>query len=239
MKPQQQLQKLKALLEKAHGRAMTEDELIQSFWFVKRLANTICDSSRREDAYKKMLEENPKGFQIEGGFTCLVCGLSVLNENFWYDKNGIKCMSCQKALDKKLIPKSAINNKDSWYSIYDLEQFFNIDRADLTKYVKSSLLKKRIVPSDRRKPHLEIFLIKDNKDVLPPKNLLPTKLVKVMRDGEEYFTRVEWYEWVEEKKARKIRKYKISEILMETLARPIKSRKIYFRSTHPLFLIRE
>lgn len=238
MRPEQQLKKLKALLEKAHGRAMTEDELIQSHWFVARLANVLNNSVFIEAAHKKRLKENPKGFHIEGGFSCLVCGLSVANGNFWYDKIGIKCMLCQKALEKKLIPKS-VTNKDSWYSTYDLERYFNMDRTDFTKYVKSGLLKKRIVPSGGRKPHLELFLVRDNKNVLPPKKFLPTKLVKVMRNGEEYFTSVEWYEWVDEKGTKKLQKYKISEILKETLARPIKSRKIYFKSTHPLFLIRQ
>jgi hypothetical protein len=239
MKSKQQLKKLKALLEKEHGRAITEDELIKSHWFAQELGRALNDSSRIGYFHKKKLEDNPKGFHTEGNFTCLVCGLPAVNENSWYDKDGIKCMPCQKALDERVIPKSVINNKDNWYSVHDLERYFNMDYADLTKYVKSGLLKKRIVPSGGRKPHLELFLLKDNKGVLPPKKLLPTKLVKVMRDGEEWFTRVEWYELIDDKEVKKLQKYKISEILKETLAKPIKSRRIYFRSTHPLFLIRE
>jgi hypothetical protein len=88
------------------------------------LATALSDSSRIEAAHKKELEENPKGFHLEGHFTSLVCGLSAANENSWYDKSGFKCMPCQKALGKKL---------------YDLERYFNIDRPDLTKYVKSGV----------------------------------------------------------------------------------------------------
>lgn len=239
MKSQHQLEKLKAMLEKEHGRAITRDELTRAHWFVNQLVKILSDCSRIEAAHKKKLEKNSRGFHLEGDFTCLVCGLSAASENSWCDKNGIKCLPCQKALDKKVIPKCVINNKDSWYTTYDLKRFFNIDQVDLIKYVKSGLLKKRIVPSGGRKPHLELFLVKDNKGVLPSKKLLPSKLVTVLRDGEEYFTRVEWYECIDEKGSRRLQKYKISEILKETLTRPIKSRKIYFKSTHPLFLIRE
>jgi hypothetical protein len=145
-------------------------------------------------------------------------------------------MPCQKALDKKLIPKSVIN-KDSWYSKYDLERYFNIGRTDLTKYVKSGMLKKRIVQLDGKKTHLELFLVKDNKDVLPPKKLLPTKLIKVMKDGEEYITRAEWYDCIDEKGAKKLQKYKLSEILKETFVLPIKSSNFYFKSNSPIFSI--
>lgn len=235
----QHLKKLKAMLEKEHGRAITDEELDHAYRLVIHLVDIFHDSDLREIHRKKKLEENPKGFHLKGKFTCLVCGLFAENENSWYDKNGIKCILCQNALDKKLIPKSVIRNKDSWYSIFEMERLFNIDRADLTKYVKSGLLKRRIVPSGRRKPHLELFLIRDNREVLPPKKLLPTKLVKVMRGGEEWFTPVEWYEWIGDKGRKKLQKYKISEILKETLARPIAARKIYYKSTHPLFLFRE
>lgn len=240
MKSQQQLiGKLKAKLEKEHGRTITDDEAIQAHWFAERIANILSDSSRLDATHKKKLEETPKGFHLEGSFTCLVCGLSAANENSWYDKNGIKCMFCQKAMDKKLIPKSVINNRDSWYSTYDLERYFNIDRGDLTKYVKSGLLKKRIVASGGRNPHLELFLVRDNKETLPPKKLLRAKLVKVTKDSEELFTNVEWYEFIDEKAAKKFLKYKILEIVKETLSKPILSRRIYFRSTHLLFSIRD
>jgi len=238
MKSRQYLiKKLKATLEKVHGRSITNEELDHSYNLVTQLADIFYDNDRREIHRKKKLGENPKGFHLNGKYCCIVCGLSAENENSWYDKNGIKCILCQKALDKKLIPRSVIN-KNSWYSLYDLERYFNMDRADRTKFVKSGLLKKRMVPSDGRKPHLELFLIKDNRDVLPPKKLVPPKLVKVMKDGEEWFTRVEWYEWIDEKGARKLQKYKISQILKETLSNPIKSRKIYYKSNHPLFLIK-
>jgi hypothetical protein len=193
MKSQQKLIKeLKAKLEKVHGRVITDEELAADYQFATQYVQIINDDFYRQLALNKKLEDNRKGFHLEGKFTCFVCGLAAENENSWYDKKGIKCMLCQMALDKKLIPKSVINNKDSWYSTYDLERYFNMDYADLAKYVKSGLLKKRIVPSGRRKPHLELFLARDNKGILPPKKLLLTKLVKATKDGEEYFKQVEW-----------------------------------------------
>ena len=84
MKSQQQLiKKLKAKLEKEHGRTITEDELIRSHWFLQELARALTDGSRLEYFHKKKLEENPKGFHVKGNFTCLVCGVPAVNENSW------------------------------------------------------------------------------------------------------------------------------------------------------------
>jgi hypothetical protein len=63
-------------------------------------------------------------------------------------------------------------NRETWYSTSDLETYFNIKGPDLKKYIKAAFLKARTVSGKQEKIHLQVFLIKETKDVLPPKKLL-------------------------------------------------------------------
>lgn len=113
--------------------------------------------------------------------------------------------------------------------------FFNIKGADLTKYIKQSILKNRIVKGETKKIHFQLFLIKDNKDVLPPKNILQSRTVKVERNGEEFFTQEYWYEYVDEKLLKKLAKYKIVECLKEIFAKPVDPGRFLWKKMNPLF----
>ena len=52
---------------------------------------------------------------------------------------------------------------------------------------------------ENKKVHLQLFLIKDIKDVLPTKKLLKSRIAKISRDEEEYLTREYWYEYTGQK----------------------------------------
>ncbi len=95
---------------------------------------------------QKILKESPKGFHLDrNGYTCPICRSSASEENSWYDQYGLKCMSCQKAINKKIIPESVAKNKESWYSKYDLEMYFNIKGVVLNKYIKQGILRDRVL----------------------------------------------------------------------------------------------
>jgi hypothetical protein len=113
--------------------------------------------------------------------------------------------------------------------------YFNIKGKDLNKYIKQGILKDRIIPGTETKPRLQLFLISDNKDVLPPKKLLRSRTVKIIKDGEEYYTRERWYEYLDEKLAKKLSKYRIVECLKETLTQPIEIGRFYYKDINPLF----
>lgn len=68
------------------------------------------------------------------------------------------------------------------------------------------LLKDRKIPGKGKSVHLQLFLKSDNKAVTPPKKLLESRRVKVLKDGEEFYTSEYWYEFVNEKLAKKIAK---------------------------------
>jgi hypothetical protein len=229
------IQELKKILEEQHEREFTLEEATKAAWDMQNLAQLALKIGKQEWERKEKLKEFPKGYQLDAPGDCHVCGQSASGEKAWYDKYGIKCMICQKAINEKIIPGAVAKDKESWYSKYDLEKYFNIKGAFLNKYIKQGILKDRTIPGEERKVHLQLFLIKDNKEVLPPKKLLQSRTVKVLRNGEEYYTSEFWYEFLDIALAKKLAKYKIMECLKETFTQPIKSGRFYYKEINPLF----
>ncbi len=211
----ERIQEFKDILEKKEGKQISWEEASEGAYNLTGLVKLMFDLSVKDQRRKNKLKEFPKGFHLEGiGYTCFICGDSVSNEETWYDKHGIKCLVCQKAIDKKIIPATAASNKDSWYSKYDIESCFNVDRHALNRFVKQGILKPRIVPGETGRAHVQIFLIKDNKDTLPPKKLTESRLVKETKDGKEWFHSEPWYRFVDPHKH--LKGYKIMDYLKVT-----------------------
>ncbi|MBP9842645.1 MAG: hypothetical protein KBC62_01430 [Candidatus Pacebacteria bacterium] len=148
----------------------------------------------QDKARAKKLEENPKGFHLDGvGYTCAICHDSTPKGDNWYDKWGIKCLVCQWAIDHNEIPASLAKNEGSWYRKYDFEKYFNVKGPTLSKWVRNGVLKARTVSRYGKSSHTEVYLIKDNKDFLPPKKLLESKRGKTIEDGKEVVRHHPWY----------------------------------------------
>jgi hypothetical protein len=184
---------LKVLLEKSAGREVTDSELNESEFWLKQYADLIYRIYQTDQRRQEKLKENPKGFHLEGqGYSCAICGRGVSDQETWYDQHGVKCLICQKAIDDKVIPETAASDKDSWYSVSDFEHSFFINRYGVRRFVKEGLLKPRIIPAPNGRPHCQIFLIEDQKDVLPPKKLTEWPLVKFKQDGEDRYHSEPW-----------------------------------------------
>lgn len=105
MKPEaQQIEELKSILEKENGRPFSVEEATEAHRSTETLLRIIVDGIFEEIERKQKLETSPEGFHLDDGRACVICGQPAIKENSWYDKNGIKCMSCQKALNKKIDP---------------------------------------------------------------------------------------------------------------------------------------
>ena len=194
---QERIQEMKDLLEKEYGREFTREEASESAYNLLLLVEVCLDGAKEEHRTKKRLEESPKGFHLDGiGYRCFICGQSASKEQSWYDKYGIKCMICQAAIDRKEIPASLAKNKDSWYSKYEIESAFNIKSPTLRRCVKEGILKARTV-THNGKGHMQLFLIKDNKDVLPPKEMIKSHMVKETKDGKDLYHMEPWYQFVD------------------------------------------
>lgn len=237
---QKELKELKEGLEKQHGREFSDQEVQQAVWSLRRFAEIALDAYEVESKREKLLKEKPNGFHLEKGGTCLICGEYSPEENSWFDKNGVKCLPCQRAINEKVIPVSIIEKRESSYSQRDLERYFNIKGADLNKYIKNGLLKNRIIKGDKKKIHFQVFLMKDNKDVLPPKKLLKTRTITITHNDKEYLTHEEWYEHGDPKLVERLAKYRIIECLKETLKKPISGGRFLIpkNGINPLFSLK-
>ncbi len=227
---------IKTALEKEHGREFSWEESQKALHDLETFAHIILELMDREKILHDKLIIYPKGFHLEEQTgACVICGRHAAEENSWYDKHGIKCMPCQKALNAKIIPAGIIKNKESWYSALDMETYFNIEGALLKKCIREGLFRDRVILNDSGKIHCQLFLMRDNKGVLPPKKMLQSRIVDVERNGEQYQTQEYWYESVDVALARKLMNYKIIEILLVSLAEPVKSGRFYSKNSNPLF----
>lgn len=191
------IQEFKELMEKKSGKEVTWGEAEEGARNLVGLYEVLLKCHWEEQKWKKRLETEPKGFKLSGnGRNCAVCGHSTTEETNWYDKWGIKCLTCQSAIDKKLIPGSIARSRDKRYSPYELEDRFGIKTATQRKWVKEGILKARIVPTTNDRVHYYIFLVKDNKDFLPPKKLTDSHLIKIEKEDGTWHRSEPWYRFV-------------------------------------------
>ncbi len=194
---EEQILDFKKILEKEKGKEVSMAEATDGAHRLAGLAEIIYKGAQEDIKRKQKLKDNPKGYTIEGSYTCRVCK-DILPEHIgWYDKWGIKCMTCQNAINKKIIPGSQITDDDKWYSKWDLESRFGLNRHGVKKFKKEGILISREILNDNGSKHCEIFLIKDNKDFLPPKKLVESHLVPEKRDGKIWHHSEPWYRFVD------------------------------------------
>lgn len=204
----ERIQEFKDILEEKSGKEVSWEEASEGAYNLVGFVEILYELHIEDQKRKKKLEEFPKGFHLDGdGYTCAICSNSASKEETWYDKYGIKCLTCQKAINRKIIPALTAKNQDSWYSKYDLESRFNIKHQTLKKFIKEGILKARIVPKETGRPHAYLFLIKDNKGILPPKKMTESHMVAEEKDGKTWHRLEPWYKFVDPKKA--LREYKI------------------------------
>lgn len=177
---------------------------------LEQMAKFSDEWKEKEKALAERLKANPKGFILEGvGRNCAICGQGSREDGSWYDKYGLKCLVCQKAIDEGEIPASLAKEKDSWYTKYDLERAFNLKSQTLKKWVREGILKSRTVSYYGKGVHYEFFLIEDNKDFLPPKKMVESRSVHETKDGKTWMRMEEWYKFVDPFKH--LKGYKIME----------------------------
>ncbi|MCW1888284.1 MAG: HNH endonuclease [Candidatus Moranbacteria bacterium] len=195
----ERIQEMKNLLEKEHGREFSWKEASDAAYNLAGLAELCLDSWQEDQRRKKKLEENPKGFILDGvGYSCFICGSGTQKDENWYDKWGIKCLICQDAINRKEIPPSLAKYKDSWYTKYDLERAFKLKGKVLNSWIKGGILKARVITNRGKGTHYTLFLIRDNKGFLPPKDMVKGHMVKEERgDDKNWYTMHPWYHFVD------------------------------------------
>jgi hypothetical protein len=187
--PDESIKEFQALYEKEYGQKLTWEEARDAAQNLIDFMEVLMECDIKEKKREARLKTEPKGFPMEGGpYSCCVCRQSVPDEQTWYDKNGIKCLHCQRALDKRLIPAYVCKDHDTWYSMWEFDFYFKVKSATVLKFVRQGKLKMRKVPNAIGGIHERLFLIKDNPGVLPRKprsRLVPTEGNKVTTEYEK------------------------------------------------------
>lgn len=124
-----------------------------------------------EDRQRKdRLKDEPKGFSMDGeGRNCSLCRRTVYESSGWYDKWGFKCMNCQDAVNKRIIPGSMCGDWKDEKCITDsrLADISKLHVQTIRKLIREGKIKVRKIPKG---PNL--ILRKDNPDI-----------VKIMNDA--------------------------------------------------------
>ena len=158
------------------------------------------------------------------GYTCAICHNNTPEGDNWYDKYGIKCLVCQKAIDEGEIPATLASDKESWYTKYDIERSFCVKGNTLRKWIRDGVIKPRIVSHYGKGTWYELFMIEDNNDFLPPKKLVESEFVNVKDENNKVERRsVPWYQLY--KPHEHLKGYKIMDHLRVVPAEEMKERE--------------
>lgn len=192
---------------------------------LQQLAKFSEEWKKKEEERAKKLEENPNGYHLDGhGYTCAICHNNTPEGDNWYDKYGIKCLVCQKAIDEGEIPATLASDKESWYTKYDIERSFCVKGNTLRKWIRDGIIKPRIVSHYGKGTWYELFMIEDNKDFLPPKKLVESESVNVKdENGKIERKSIPWYQLY--KPHEHLKDYKIMDHLRVVSAEEMKERE--------------
>lgn len=113
-------------------------------------------------SWEERLKEESQGFALSSnGRTCCLCRTSVVGE-VWYDKWGMKCITCQNALNKKIVPGYVFkdDNNEKHITASDLTKKYGIHRQTIKKLIKQEKIKPREFPNG-----ITLFLKTENQNL--------------------------------------------------------------------------
>jgi hypothetical protein len=162
----ERLDELRVLLEEKHGRTFTDSEVFEAGHTLAGLAEIVYEVTMEDMKRAKKLKENPKGFHLEGRYSCRLCHAGVADNETWWDKLGVKCLLCQQAYWDGVIPSFVFQNSDSYYSMWELKKYFGLHPQAVRKMIKEDSVQARAILNQAGKVHEYIVLKKENPRLL-------------------------------------------------------------------------
>jgi len=164
------VEEFKQIFEKKYGKKLSNQEACKSASNLLNFYKVLYDCAVKEEIKKEKLKKHPKGFHLDDGvYNCLVCHRQVTGKESWWDLLGPKCLNCQSAIDKKIIPKYICENRDSWYAMWELKSKLGIHHATARKMIREGKLKARIIKDEAGRDYFYVFLAEDNRKLLTKK----------------------------------------------------------------------
>mgnify|MGYP001162016461 CR=1 FL=1 len=165
---QEQVDEFKKIYKEAHGKELTDEEAWEGARSLATLAEIALDAYVEDTQRKQRLKKEQNGYHLDDGktYTCCVCHDSISGEKTWYDKSGIKCMLCQKAINRRIIPRSVCTDSNSWVPAWMITRDLGIHSSTIQKYIRTGELRVRNIMNDDGKIHYQVFLLKENQEFL-------------------------------------------------------------------------
>lgn len=127
----------------------TRDEARQAANRLVHFFEILIEIDQQEVRRKRRLEKEPTGFAIPAeGRSCFLCGNYLMDVEMWYDKWGLKCMNCQSALNKKIIPGYVFKDTRHEKSITDSQLAHEVGMhiQTIRKLIRRGELQARRIP---------------------------------------------------------------------------------------------
>jgi len=159
----EQVQEFKKIFKEQYGKEIDDKEAWEAAHNLMGFVELSYEVWRKEEQRKLRLKESPNGFAVPNdvGYSCRLCGITNLEQEYWYDENTLKCPICQKALDEGVVPPSVMHDKKSWISMYDVQKKLDLHNATVRKMIRTGDLKARII-KDGEHDHFYVFLKEEN-----------------------------------------------------------------------------
>ncbi len=163
------IEEFKEIFKKNYGKELTDAEAYESASNLVGFYDALYQIHRKDVERQFRLRKEPEGFTLDDGeYTCSICGSQMARGEIWYDKWGVTCALCRKAVQTKAIPYFACSQKDSWYPMWEMDNKFGIKHQTARKLVREGKLKARIVLGENSNPYEYIFLKKENPELIDP-----------------------------------------------------------------------
>ena len=137
----------------------SELEMKQSADKLVGFFDLLITMDQEERGRRNRLKSEPKGFSMPGnGRNCSLCMQGVYEEG-WYDKWGFKCMNCQNAVNKRIVPGSLCGDYHHEKCITDTGLAFKsgLHIQTIRKLIRNGQIKVRQIPNGP-----SLILRKDN-----------------------------------------------------------------------------
>lgn len=159
------MKKLKKIVKDTHDVGPTDGEIEEGIRDLVQLFLLLSEIDQRDKQHQAKLIDYPKGFCFNDDkqYDCSICHVVMMSDEVWYDDCGQKCLDCQDNLNKKRIPEVVFKNHDSWYSDYNLEYDFGIDKKEARKLIKDGRLIPRYFVNRKGRKYMAVYMKKENK----------------------------------------------------------------------------
>ncbi len=172
--PKQAIDEFKEIYKDEYKKELSDAEASEAANNLVGFFKVLYDCHIKELQRKRRLKKEHEGYHLtDGEYNCCICHRQISGEETWYDKWGIKCLYCQKAVKEELIPSFVCHDRDSWYAMWELESKFGIKHQTARKMIRLGELKARIILGDNEKPYEYIFLKKENPNFIDPDRKSP------------------------------------------------------------------